>query len=230
VATRDREILEQPHDGRARSHVDLIAEEFRAGFEAVDAVHAPAITVFGSARIGEGHRSYAQARVVGRLLADAGFAVVTGGGGGVMEAANRGCHEAGGQSVGFNIELPHEQEPNPYVSLVHTFRHFYARKVMLVKASEGFVLFPGGFGTLDEMFEALTLIQTDKVLDFPVVLFDAAYWSGLLEWLHDRPLAEGMISAEDERLLFLTDDPGEAVDTIAAWYEQRRSSGATSSG
>jgi uncharacterized protein (TIGR00730 family) len=101
---------------------------------------------------------------------------------------------------------------------------------MLVKASEGFVLFPGGFGTLDEMFEALTLIQTDKVLDFPVVLFDTAYWSGLLEWLHDRPLAEGMISAEDERLLFLTDDPGEAVDTIAAWYEQRRASGATSSG
>jgi uncharacterized protein (TIGR00730 family) len=190
----------------------------------------PAITVFGSARIREGHRSYAQARIVGRLLAEAGFAVVTGGGGGVMEAANRGCHEAGGQSVGFNIELPHEQDPNPYVSLVHTFRHFYARKVMLVKASEGFVLFPGGFGTLDEMFEALTLIQTDKVLDFPVVLFDTAYWSGLLEWLHDRPLAEGMISPEDERLLFLTDDPGEAVDTIAAWYEQRRARGATSSG
>ena len=230
MATRDREILEQPHDGRARSHVDLIAEEFRAGFEAVDAVHVPAITVFGSARIREDHRSYAQARVVGRLLAAAGFAVVTGGGGGVMEAANRGCHEAGGQSVGFNIELPHEQDANPYIDLLHTFRHFYARKVMLVKASEGFVLFPGGFGTLDEMFEALTLIQTDKVLDFPVVLFDTAYWGGLLEWLHDRPLAEGMISPEDERLLFLTDDPGEAVDTIAAWYEQRRARGATSSG
>ena len=223
MPTGDREILEQPHDGRSRSHVDLIAEEFRAGFAAVDAVAVPAVTVFGSARIREGHRSYAQARIVGRLLGQAGFAVVTGGGGGVMEAANRGCQEGGGQSVGFNIKLPHEQDANPYLDLLHSFRHFYARKVMLVKASEGFVLFPGGFGTLDEMFEALTLIQTDKVLDFPVVLFDSAYWSGLLEWIHDRPLADGMISAEDERLLFLTDDPAEAVDTVVAWYEQRRS-------
>ena len=189
----------------------------------------PAVTVFGSARIREGHRSYAQARIVGRLFAEAGFAVVTGGGGGVMEAANRGCHEAGGQSVGFNIVLPHEQDTNPYLDLVHTFDHFYARKVMLVKASEGFVLFPGGFGTLDEMFEALTLIQTDKVLDFPVVLFDTAFWGGLVEWLHARPLAEGMISPEDEQMLFVTDDPAEAVDTIVAWYEQRRSR-ATSSG
>ena len=189
----------------------------------------PAVTVFGSARIREGHRSYAQARIVGRLFAEAGFAVVTGGGGGVMEAANRGCHEAGGQSVGFNIVLPHEQDTNPYLDLVHTFDHFYARKVMLVKASEGFVLFPGGFGTLDEMFEALTLIQTDKVLDFPVVLFDTAFWGGLVEWLHARPLAEGMISPEDEQMLFVTDDPAEAVDTIVAWYEQRRSR-ATSTG
>jgi uncharacterized protein (TIGR00730 family) len=229
VATRDREILQQPHDGRTRSHVDLIADEFRAGFEAVDAVAIPAVTVFGSARIREGHRSYTQARIVGRLLGQAGFAVVTGGGGGVMEAANRGCQEGGGQSVGFNIELPHEQDANAYIDLVHSFKHFYARKVMLVKASEGFVLFPGGFGTLDEMFEALTLIQTDKVLDFPVVLFDTAFWSGLVEWIHARPLAEGMISPEDERLLYLTDDPAEAVDTIVSWYEQRRSA-ATSSG
>jgi uncharacterized protein (TIGR00730 family) len=155
------------------------------------------------------------------MFAEAGFAVVTGGGGGVMEAANRGCREGGGQSVGFNIELPHEQEGNPYVDLHHTFDHFYARKVMLVKASEGFVLFPGGFGTLDEMFEALTLIQTGKVLNFPVVLFDTDYWGGLIRWIQERPLAEGMISPDDERLLFLTDDPASALETIVACYERR---------
>jgi uncharacterized protein (TIGR00730 family) len=221
VATRDREILQQPHDDQAVAHAALIGEEFRVGFEVVERIREPAVTVFGSARIREGHRAYAQARVLGRLFAQAGFAVVTGGGGGVMEAANRGCHEAGGQSVGFNIELPHEQDSNPHLDLVHTFNHFYARKVMLVKASEGFVLFPGGFGTLDEMFEALTLIQTGKVLNFPVVLFDSEYWGGLVEWIHERPLAEAMISPEDEKMLFVTDDPGEAVDTIVACYQER---------
>jgi uncharacterized protein (TIGR00730 family) len=221
VATRDREILGQPHDGRARSHAEQIGEEFHVGFDVVERIHEPAVTIFGSARIREGHRSYEAARVLGRLFADAGFSVVTGGGGGVMEAANRGCHEAGGQSVGFNIELPHEQDANPYLDLVHTFDHFYARKVMLVKASEGFVLFPGGFGTLDEMFEALTLIQTGKVQNFPVVLYDSAFWRGLVDWLQEAPLAEGMISPDDERLLFVTDDPGEAVDTIVSCYERR---------
>jgi hypothetical protein len=224
VATRDREILQQPHDDRSAAHAAEIGEEFRIGFEVAELIREPAVTVFGSARIRDGHRSYTQARIVGRLFADAGFAVVTGGGGGVMEAANRGCQEAGGQSVGFNIELPHEQEPNPYVDLSHTFNHFYVRKVMLVKASEGFVLFPGGFGTLDEMFEALTLIQTDKVMDFPVVLFDSAYWGGLVEWIHERPLAERMISPEDEQMLFVTDDPAEAVDTVVSYHEQRRAS------
>ena len=221
MATRDREILEQPHDAHGATHAAEIGEEFRIGFEVVEAVREPAVTVFGSARIRDGHRSYAQARALGRLFAEAGFAVVTGGGGGAMEAANRGCQERGGQSVGFNIVLPHEQDPNPYLDLVHTFDHFYARKVMLVKASEGFVLFPGGFGTLDEMFEALTLIQTDKVLNFPVVLFDSAYWRGLIDWIHDRPLAERMISPEDEEMLFVTDDPAEAVGTVVTCYEQR---------
>ena len=224
MATRDREILQQPHDERSTAHAAEIGEEFRIGFEVTELIREPAVTVFGSARIRDGHRSYTQARTVGRLFADAGFAVVTGGGGGVMEAANRGCQEAGGQSVGFNIELPHEQAPNPYLDLVHTFNHFYARKVMLVKASEGFVLFPGGFGTLDEMFEALTLIQTDKVLNFPVVLFDSTFWSGLVEWIHEGPLAERMISPEDEQMLFVTDDPAEAVDTVASYHEQRRAS------
>ena len=152
---------------------------------------------------------------------DGRVAVITGGGPGVMEAANRGAQEAGGLSVGFNIELPHEQAPNPYLDLGHTFGHFYSRKVMLVKASEGFLMFPGGFGTLDELFEALTLIQTGKVLNFPVVLFDSGYWGALLEWIQAQPLARGMISPEDEELLFLTDDPREAVATIVGCYEQR---------
>jgi uncharacterized protein (TIGR00730 family) len=222
VATHDREILQQPHDTEPVAHAARIADEFRVGFEVVNLVDEPAVTIFGSARIGVNHRSYTQARTVGRLFAEAGFAVVTGGGGGVMEAANRGCREGGGQSVGFNIELPHEQDPNRYVDLVHTFDHFYARKVMLVKASEGFVLFPGGFGTLDEMFEALTLIQTGKVLNFPVVLFDSTYWGGLMDWLQEGPLAEGMIAPEDEQMLFVTDDPAEAVNTIVTSYERRR--------
>src|SRR5207249_12204939 len=135
---------------------------------------------------------------------------VTGGGPGIMEAANRGAQEAGGVSVGSNIELPHEQDSNPYVDFSLTFHHFYARKTMLVKAAEGFVLFPGGFGTLDELYEALVLIQTGKVLHFPVVLFDSAYWAGLLEWSRDRVLAAGMISSDDVELLQLADDPDEA--------------------
>ncbi len=215
----DRRILE--HDGGFESDVRRIAEEFRIGFSLVDQIDRPAATLFGSARVGEDHPAYRAAREAGRLFAEADFAVVTGGGPGVMEAANRGAHEAGGLSVGFNIELPHEQSVNPYVDLGHTFGHFYSRKVMLVKASEGFLMFPGGFGTLDELFEALTLIQTGKVLNFPVVLFDSGYWSGLIDWLHARTLAQGMISPDDEELLFLTDDPAEAVETIVSCYERR---------
>jgi uncharacterized protein (TIGR00730 family) len=209
------------HDGRVSGDVRRIADEFRAGFALVDRIDRPAATLFGSARIGEEHPVYAAARQTGRLLAEAGFAVVTGGGPGVMEAANRGAQEAGGLSVGFNIELQHEQQPNPYVDLGYTFGHFYSRKVMLVKAAEGFIMFPGGFGTLDELFEALTLIQTGKVLNFPVVLFDTDYWSGLLDWLHAETLTRGMISPDDEELLFVTDDPQRAVETVVACYEQR---------
>jgi uncharacterized protein (TIGR00730 family) len=138
-----------------------------------------------------------------------------------MEAANRGAREAGGQSVGFNIELPHEQLGNPYVDVDHTFHHFYARKVMLVRVAEGFILFPGGFGTLDELFEALTLIQTGKVLNFPVVLFDRDYWGELLAWIRSEVLADGMISPEDIELLHVTDDPAEAVGIVADCYERR---------
>ncbi len=215
----DRRLLE--HDGAVGRNVARIADEFRAGFAIVERIDRPGVTVFGSARVGGDHPAYVAAREVGRRFAGAGFAVVTGGGPGVMEAANRGAHEAGGLSVGFNIELPHEQSPNPYVDLGHTFGHFYSRKVMLVKAAEGFVMFPGGFGTLDELFEALTLIQTGKVRNFPVVLFGCDYWGGLVGWLQERPLAAGMISPEDERLLFLTDDPAEAVATVVTCYEER---------
>jgi uncharacterized protein (TIGR00730 family) len=209
----DRRLLER-RDGDLAGHVARIAEEFRDGFIAVDRIGRPAITVFGSARVGEDHPAYREAREVGKRLAEAGFAVVTGGGPGVMEAANRGAQEGGGLSVGFNIELPHEQRSNPYLDIGLTFNHFYARKTMFVKAADGFVIFPGGFGTLDELFESLTLIQTGKVLHFPVVLFDSGYWQPLLDWIAKRPLAEGMVSPEDVALMTLTDDPAEAVATI----------------
>jgi uncharacterized protein (TIGR00730 family) len=216
---QDRRILEHDH-GDTAAHVAMIADEFRKGFAAVEQIKRPAVTVFGSARIGPGDEDYERARECGRLLAKAGFAVITGGGPGVMEAANRGAREGGGFSVGFNIELPHEQQANGFVDLGLTFRHFYARKVMLVKAAEGFVLFPGGFGTLDELFESLTLIQTDKVRQFPVSLIGTEYWRGLLEWIAERPLATRKISPEDVRLLEATDDVAVAVARIEASWEQ----------
>jgi uncharacterized protein (TIGR00730 family) len=216
----DRRILER-RDGDLGGQVSLIADEFLDGFAAVQRIGRPGVTLFGSARVDEDHPAYKAARDVARRFAEVGFAVVTGGGPGVMEAANRGAKEGGGLSVGFNIELPHEQRANPYLDLEVTFRHFYARKTMLVKASEGFVLFPGGFGTLDELFEALTLIQTGKVLNFPVVLFDSAYWGGLLDWFRERLLSAGMISPDDVELLHVTDDPDDAVQTIVKCYERR---------
>ena len=186
----DRRILEA-HDGNLPRNVFQIAEEFRTGFEAVDSIDRPGVSVFGSARVRPDSEIYELARLIGRLFAESGFAVVTGGGPGVMEAANRGAQEAGGLSVGFGIDLPHEQSANPYLDISLTFKHFYARKTMLVKAAEGFVMMPGGFGTLDEMFEALTLIQTGKVFNFPVVLFGKDHWSGLVEWINERLLPKG---------------------------------------
>ena len=202
-------------------HVALIAQEFRQGFEAVDRIDRPAVTIFGSARVPEDDPAYVNARVVAGRFAEQGWAVVTGGGPGVMEAANRGAQEAGGMSVGFNIELPHEQRGNPYVDLSLTFRHFYARKTMFVKAAEGFVVFPGGFGTADELFEALTLIQTGKVLHFPVVLFDSDYWGELLQWIREELLVDRMISPEDLELLFVTDEIDQAVAHVLECYERR---------
>jgi uncharacterized protein (TIGR00730 family) len=215
----DRRLLEG-RDGDLEGHAARIGREFMQGFAAVERIGRPAVSVFGSARIREGHPAYTAAREVGRGLAEAGFAVVTGGGPGVMEAANRGAREGGGVSVGFNIELPHEQHSNPYLDIDITFDHFYVRKTMFVKAAEGFVIFPGGFGTLDELFESLTLIQTGKVLHFPVILFDGDYWKPLLDWV-GRLLTEGMISSEDLELLVVTEEPAETVATILECYEQR---------
>jgi uncharacterized protein (TIGR00730 family) len=217
----DRRLLERRDGDDLLADADRIRNEFLEGFRAVERIDRPAVTLFGSARVEEGHPAYEEAREVGRRFAEAGFAVVTGGGPGVMEGANRGAKEGGGLSVGFNIDLPHEQHENPYLDIELTFHHFYARKTMFVKAAEGFVIFPGGFGTLDELFESLTLIQTGKVLHFPVVLFDSDYWQGLLGWLRERPLAGGMISFEDIELLHLTDSPAEAVARVVDAYTGR---------
>jgi uncharacterized protein (TIGR00730 family) len=216
----DRRILER-EERDVDDHVELIAQEFRDGFAAVDRIGKPGVTIFGSARIGPDDPVYAQARAIGRLLAEAGFAVVTGGGPGTMEAANRGAQEAGGTSVGFNIELPHEQRANPYLDIELTFRHFYARKTMLVKAAEGLVLFPGGFGTLDELFEVLVLIQTRKILNFPVVLVGSEHWQGMLDWTRSRLLERKLVSPEDVELLHLSDEPTEVAQIIDDCYRRK---------
>jgi hypothetical protein len=192
-----------------------ILGEFVEGFDAMARV-GPAVTVFGSARTRPEDPIYETAREIGRRLADAGYAVITGGGPGAMEAANRGCREGGGLSVGCNIELPHEQGMNPYVDLGVEFRYFFARKVMFVKYADGFVILPGGFGTLDELFEALTLIQTGKVRHFPVVLVGRAYWAGLLDWMRDTLLANGAVAEGDLKLFHITDDPAEVITHIRA--------------
>ena len=218
----DRQMLEAHEElAELRRHTATIADEFFEGFEAVDRIDRPAVSIFGSARVHEGSAPYEAARATARRFAEAGWAVVTGGGPGVMQAANRGCREGGGLSIGFNIELPHEQEPNPYLDVSLTFRHFYARKTMFVKAAEGFVVFPGGFGTADELFESLTLIQTGKVLHFPVVLHGSAYWSPLLDWVRAQLLPEGMVSPDDLELLTVTDDPAEAVRCVLECYQRR---------
>jgi uncharacterized protein (TIGR00730 family) len=216
---QDRELLQTHHALQdLRAHSESIGDEFLAGFETVEKIDRPAVSCFGSARSPEGSPAYELARETARLFAEAGWAVVTGGGPGVMEAANRGCREGGGLSVGFGIELPHEQRMNDYIDLGLVFDHFYARKTMFVKAAEGFCVFPGGFGTADELFESLVLIQTGKVLHFPVVLVGESYWTPLLEWVRRSALADGMVSAEDLALLTLTDEPRMAVETVLAAY------------
>jgi len=220
----DRRVLRRTEETLI-SDVSLIASEFLAGFQAVQRIDRPAVSIFGSARVLDGSATYDRARATGKAFAEAGFAVVTGGGPGVMEAANRGCKDGGGLSVGFNIDLPHEQGINPYCDIALTFHHFYARKVMFVKAAEGFVIFPGGFGTQDELWESLTLIQTGKIGHFPVVLFDSDYWGELLEWLREEMLDDGLISPEDLDLLFSADDPQEVVKLVVSGYDARVAEG-----
>jgi uncharacterized protein (TIGR00730 family) len=192
-----------------------IQSEFVEGFGAL-AELGPAVSVFGSARTPREHAYYKLAKQVGGALAEAGFAVITGGGPGAMEAANKGAREAGGLSVGLGIELPFEQGINEYVDLGVHFRYFFARKTMFVKYSQGFVVIPGGYGTLDELFEALTLRQTRKITDFPVVLLGESYWSGLKNWLSEHVLASGMVNEEDIDELVVTDDIDEAVKIMAS--------------
>jgi uncharacterized protein (TIGR00730 family) len=194
-----------------------ILGEFVEGFDALAGV-GPAVSVFGSARIGRSDPSYRMARSLTRKLARLGYAIITGGGPGIMEAANRGAREGGGVSIGCNIELPFEQGLNEYVTLGMEFRYFFVRKTMFVKYAEAFCIFPGGFGTLDELFEALTLIQTGKVQHFPVVLFGVAYWSGILDWMRATVLAQGKISEGDLTIFTVTDDVDEAVAVILAHH------------
>jgi uncharacterized protein (TIGR00730 family) len=212
----DRTLLERSAIEELSHHADpwrvlRILSEFVEGFDALNEV-GPAITVFGSARTRRDQPYYRQGELLGRALANRGFAVITGGGPGMMEAVNKGAHDAGGLSVGCNIELPHEQSLNKYVDLGVEFRYFFVRKNMFVKYARGFVIFPGGFGTLDELFESLTLAQTGKIEHFPIVLFGSAYWRGLLEWLKDEVLAAGAIAPDDLNLMTLTDDPEEAAE------------------
>jgi len=190
-----------------------IMAEFVEGFEAL-AQCIPAVSIFGSARVTPEHADYQTAETIARQLAREGFAIITGGGPGVMEAANKGAAEAGGRSVGLNIELPMEQSPNPYSNIRVSFRYFFVRKVMFVKYASGFVILPGGFGTLDELFESITLIQTHKIKPFPVVLVGRAYWAGLVTWIRDVMMQDQKISADDLALLRVVETAAEAIEVI----------------
>jgi len=215
--TQDEQLLKSPkRDDFTRTdtwRVFRIMGEFVEGFDELAAT-TRGVSVFGSARTSPDDVYYKAARETGALLANAGYAVITGGGPGIMEAANRGAFEAKGVSIGCNIELPFEQDPNQYQTRTLVFRYFFVRKTMFVKYSTAFIIFPGGFGTLDEMFEALTLIQTKKIKNFPVVLFGADYWRGMLDWIKETMLAAGNIDEADLKLLYLTDSPAEAVEII----------------
>jgi len=216
--TQDEQLLESPRPDEF-THTDTwrvfrIMGEFVTGFDEL-ATLSRGVSIFGSARTKTDDPDYAAAQETAALLARDGFAVITGGGPGIMEAANRGAFEAGGLSVGCNIELPFEQSSNPYLTRSLKFKYFFVRKMMFVKYSLAFIIFPGGFGTLDELFEALTLIQTQKIRNFPVVLFGTKYWEGLLNWVRDFGLKEGKLTEEDLKRLHLTDSPAEVVKIIS---------------
>ncbi|HEY2974210.1 MAG TPA: TIGR00730 family Rossman fold protein [Pyrinomonadaceae bacterium] len=223
--TQDEQLLESPGPAEF-THTDTwrvfrIMGEFVEGFDEL-ATLTRGISIFGSARTRTDDPDYQAARETAALLARAGFAVITGGGPGIMEAANRGAFEAGGLSIGCNIELPFEQNSNPYLTKDLKFKYFFVRKMMFVKYSLGFIIFPGGFGTLDELFEALTLIQTKKIRNFPVVLFGSAYWGGLLGWIRDFAMKQGKVTEQDLKLLHLTDSPAEVVQIIVSSQDALR--------
>ncbi len=218
IVTEDEKLLQGAHDPADFTRTDpwrvmRIMGEFIEGFDALAHV-TKGVTIFGSARTHPSEPQYDAARETARLLAQAGFAIITGGGPGIMEAANHGAKLGGGMSIGCNIELPFEQGANPYVDTLIDFRYFFVRKTMFIKYSDAFIIFPGGFGTLDEAFEALTLIQTGKIYQFPVVFFGRHYWAGLVRWLQTRVLSEGKISPGDMDLMIVTDDPAEAANVV----------------
>ena len=198
-----------------------ILGELVEGFDSLSGVE-PAVSIYGSARIGPDDELYKQVEEIAQRLGDAGFTIITGGGPGVMEAANKGAFRAGVASVGLNIQLPEEQAPNVYTTQSITFRHFFVRKVMLVKYATAFIIMPGGLGTLDELTEILTLMQTHKIRPFPVVLFNSNYWKGFLDWLHTSVLTEGFISEEDVSLLRVCDETDDVIETVCQWYEKQK--------
>jgi uncharacterized protein (TIGR00730 family) len=211
----DRELLRSPVDVEAEDdrRLDRITAEVDRGFDALRGIE-DGVSVFGSARIPAGHRWYELCRETAARLAESGLTVITGGGPGLMEAANRGAAEAGGVSVGLNIELPHEQTPNPYANLPLNFHYFFARKLMFVRYARAFVIFPGGFGTLDEMFESLNLIETERVRQFPTVLVDSAHWAPLLTWVDEALEDDGLISTADKEMLVTADTPAEVCGHV----------------
>jgi len=220
-ALEDRKLLDRPtREEMLQSEswrVFRIKSEIVAGFEHLAEVY-PAVSIFGSARTQLADAFYDDAVRTAKLLGEAGFAIITGGGPGIMEAANRGAREGGGRSIGCNIELPFEQHANPYVDTLINFRYFLVRKMMFIKYSAAFLIFPGGFGTLDELFEALTLIQTGKIYQFPVILFGRYYWAGLVRWLQARAAGEGKIAATDIDLFMMTDHPAQAAQVVFESY------------
>jgi uncharacterized protein (TIGR00730 family) len=198
-----------------------IIGELVEGFDTLTGVE-PAVTIYGSAQLGSDDPLYCQTEEIARRLGELGFSIISGGGPGIMEAANKGGCEAGVQSVGLNIELPQEQAPNPYTTKSITFHHFFVRKVMLVKYATAFIIMPGGLGTLDELTEVLTLMQTRKIKPFPVVLFDSKYWKQFLDWLHSETLERGFVSEEDFNLLRICDTPDEVIETVRQWYVKQQ--------
>ena len=224
--TEDEKLLQAPSDAADFTRTDTwrvlrIMGEFIEGFDNLATV-TKGVTIFGSARTHPDDPQYQLAEETARLLAEQGFAIITGAGPGIMEAANKGAREAGGRSIGCNIELPFEQGANPYVDTLINFRYFFVRKTMFIKYSNAFIIFPGGFGTLDEAFEALTLIQTGKIYQFPVIMFGRHYWAGLIRWLQSRVLGERKISPGDLNLILLTDDPHEACSAVLEAYESQQ--------